>query len=64
MKTKNRRELEERYFKSVDPDESRDFLSDAPQSTIDSLPEVDWVDVKKVLINFGYSVIEINDSKN
>ena len=64
MKTRDRSELEERYFNSVDPDESTTFLSDAPQSTIDSIPEVDWVDVKKVLINFGYSVIEITNSNN
>lgn len=45
-------------------EESYLFLSDAKQSTVDSIPEVEWYGVKNVLINFGYTVIEIKDNEN
>ncbi len=40
------------------------FLSDAKQSTIDCIPEVEWYAIKNVLINFGYTVIEVKDNEN
>lgn len=40
------------------------FLTDAKQSTINALPEIEWYAVKQVLINFGYTIIEINETEN
>ena len=45
-------------------DESILFLSDAKQNTVDAIPEVEWCGVKNVLINFGYTVIEVKDHEN
>lgn len=53
-------ELRERTFHDVYEDIVYKFYSDAMQSTIDSIPEVDWIVVKQVLRNFGYTVIEID----
>ena len=45
-------------------EESFLFLSDAKQSTVDNIPEVEWYAVKNVLINFGYTIIEIKEDEN
>lgn len=45
-------------------EESYLFLSDAKQSTVDCIPEVEWYAIKNVLIDFGYTVIEIKDYEN
>lgn len=40
------------------------FLTDAEYTTVISTPEVEWYAVKQVLINLGYTVIEINETEN
>jgi hypothetical protein len=51
-------------FKDELNDCTVEFITDASQSTIESLPEVEWHAVKSVLTNFGYTVIEINRTEN
>ncbi len=41
-----------------------DFLTDATKSTINALPEIEWYAIKNVLLNLGYTIIEINETEN
>lgn len=34
------------------------FSTDAPQSTIDAIPVIEFYDLKRILIDCGYTVIE------
>lgn len=40
------------------------FLTDATKETVKAVPEVEWYAIKNVLQNFGYTVIEINETEN
>lgn len=54
--------MEKLIFKDELNDEVVTFYSDAEQSFVDGIPEVEWYAVKNVLINFGYKVIETTDN--
>lgn len=50
----------------IDPTDDLEYecLSDAPQDLFYRLPEIEWYAIKKVLENFGYTVIEKNKNLN
>lgn len=56
--------LEKKIFYDELNEEAIYFLSDVKESTLKSIPEVEWYAVKNVLTNFGYTVIEIKDNEN
>lgn len=53
-------DLEKRNYYDNLNDMSYEFLTDASESTINAIPEVEWNALKNVLKNFGYTVIELN----
>lgn len=52
-------QLKERTFHDIVEDITYTFYSDASQSTFDNIPEIDWIIVKKIVRDWGYTIIEI-----
>lgn len=55
--------MEERYYNDIMDDCTVKFYSDAEQKLITSLEfNGDWWTTKRILLDWGYTVIELNDN--